>query len=47
MTIDTTSWYHAAYVWVSALYLAYFASLAIRARAARKRLAQAGQRPAR
>jgi threonine/homoserine/homoserine lactone efflux protein len=47
MTIDTTAWYHAAYVWVSVVYLAYFASLAIRARAARRRLAHAGQHPAR
>ena len=47
MTIDTTAWYRAAYGWVSALYLAYFASLVIRAKQARRRLAQAGQRSAR
>lgn len=47
MTIDTTSWYQAAYAWVGVLYLSYFASLAIRARTARKRLVQAGHRPAR
>lgn len=38
MTPDTTSWYHAAYAWVTAIYLAYFASLAIRAGNARRRL---------
>jgi threonine/homoserine/homoserine lactone efflux protein len=35
---DTTAWYHAAYAWVSAVYIAYFASLAIRARGAQRRL---------
>ena len=38
MTPDTTSWYHAAYLWVSAVYVAYFASLAVRAGNARRRL---------
>lgn len=44
MTIDTTSWYHAAYVWVSAVYVGYIASLVIRTRAARRRLEAAGSR---
>jgi threonine/homoserine/homoserine lactone efflux protein len=43
MTPDTTAWYHAAYGWVSAVYLAYFASLAIRARDARRRLDRASR----
>jgi len=43
MTPDTTAWYNAAYVWVSAVYVAYFASLAIRARGARRRLDRAGR----
>jgi hypothetical protein len=38
MTPDTTTWYHAAYVWVSAVYIAYFVSLAVRASNARRRL---------
>ncbi len=38
MTPDTSAWYHAAYTWVSVLYLAYFASVAIRARGGRRRL---------
>jgi len=46
-TPETTTWYHAAYVWVSALYVAYVASLAVRARKARRRLVQAAQRPTR
>lgn len=46
-TPETTIWYHAAYVWVSAVYGAYVASLAVRARKARQRLVQAAQRPAR
>lgn len=41
MTPDTISWYHAAYVWVTAVYLTYFASLAIRAVNARRRLERA------
>ena len=40
---DTTAWYHAAYAWVSVVYVAYFASLAIRARNARRRLQSSGR----
>ena len=46
-TPETTTWYHAAYVWVSVVYVGYVASLAARARKARQRLAHAAQRPAR
>ena len=43
MTPITTAWYHAAYVWVSAVYVAYFASLATRAASARRRLERAAR----
>ena len=43
MTPDTTSWYHAAFVWVSAVYVAYFVSLAVRAGNARRRLERAAR----
>ena len=46
-TPETTTWYHAAYVWVTAVYVAYVGSLAVRARKARQRLAHALKRPAR
>jgi threonine/homoserine/homoserine lactone efflux protein len=46
-TPETTTWYQAAYVWVGAVYVAYVASLAVRARKARQRLARAAERPAR
>jgi hypothetical protein len=45
MTPDTGGWYHAAYLWVSAVYLAYFASLAVRAGNARRRLERATRGP--
>ncbi len=44
-TPDTTAWYHAAYAWVSAVYLVYFASLAVRASNARRRLERALRGP--
>lgn len=43
MTPNTTAWYHAAYTWVGAVYIAYFASLAIRAASARRRLERAAR----
>jgi hypothetical protein len=43
--IDTTSTYHAAYLLVAIIYVAYSASLWVRARRLRERLAEVGSEP--
>ena len=43
--IDTTSTYHAAYIIVAIIYVGYSASLWVRARRLRARLAEIGSEP--